>query len=200
MNRSEETAMTGLSRSPTVLRHFAGNESGVSAVEFAMLLPLMITLYLGSVEITQAVSADRKMSLVASTVGDLVARTDTSCISEAEINTTFTAGNAVLYPFDATKMKIVITQVIVDDKQQAKVESATGGWSRAYNGGATHANDVTAKIPEALRSTAGPVIWAEAYYTYVPTVGKVIAKNGIDLTETIFLKPRSGKAIPICSS
>jgi Flp pilus assembly protein TadG len=190
--------MTHTSRSQIVLRRFAANESGVSAVEFAMLLPLMITLYLGSVEITQAVSADRKMSLVASTVGDLVARTDTSCISESEILTTFKAGNAVLYPFDSTKMKIVITQAIVDDKQQAKVESATGGWSRAYNGGTTHANDVTAKIPEALRATEGPVIWAEAYYTYVPTIGKVIAKDGINLGETIFLKTRSGKKIPIC--
>lgn len=191
--------MTHTSRSSIVLRRFAANESGVSAVEFAMLLPLMITLYLGSVEITQAVSADRKMSLVASTVGDLVARTDTSCISESEILTTFKAGNAVLYPFDATKMKIVITQAIVDDKQQAKVESSTGGWSRAYNGGTTHANNVTAEIPEALRASAGPVIWAEAYYTYIPTIGRIITKDGgINLGETIFLKTRSGKTIPIC--
>ncbi|MDQ2083796.1 pilus assembly protein [Xanthobacteraceae bacterium Astr-EGSB] len=193
--------MTYPSRSPIVLRRFAANESGVSAVEFAMLLPLMITLYLGSVEITQAVSADRKMSLVASTVGDLVARTDTSCISESEILTTFKAGNAVLYPFDATKMKIVITQAIVDDKQQAKVvegSSGNGGWSRAYNGATKHSGDVTAAIPPELRTTEGPVIWAEANYTYVPTIGKIIAKDGINLGETIFLKPRSGKKIPIC--
>ena len=193
--------MTHPSRPPIVLRRFAANESGVSAVEFAILLPLMITLYLGSVEITQAVSADRKMSLVASTVGDLIARTDTSCISETEITTTFKAGTAVLYPFDTTKMKVAITQAIVDDKKQAKVvegSGGNGGWSRVYNGATKRSGDVTAAIPQALRETEGPVIWAEAYYTYVPTIGRVIAKDGINLGETIFLKTRSGKKIPIC--
>ena len=64
------TGSTWLAR----LRGFAADQNGVSAVEFAILLPLMLTLYLGGVEISQAVSADRKTTLVAHTVGDLTAQ------------------------------------------------------------------------------------------------------------------------------
>src|SRR5512138_82157 len=87
------------------------DENGVSAVEFAMLLPLMITLYLGSIEVTQAVSADRKMTLVAGTIGDLVAQTQNSCISTTEVTAVFEAGKAVLYPYDANLLKAVVTSV-----------------------------------------------------------------------------------------
>jgi Flp pilus assembly protein TadG len=44
-------------------RRFARDRRGVSAVEFALLAPIMVALYLGCVEVSDAVSADRKVSL-----------------------------------------------------------------------------------------------------------------------------------------
>ena len=49
------------------LRRLLRDERGVSAVEFAMLLPLMVTLYLGGVEVSQAIAVDRKVTLIART-------------------------------------------------------------------------------------------------------------------------------------
>ena len=48
---------------PERLRRLASDQRGVSAVEFAMLLPLMLTLYLGGVEVSQGISIDRKVTL-----------------------------------------------------------------------------------------------------------------------------------------
>src|SRR5262245_44457481 len=59
------------------LQRLAHDQRGVSAVEFAMLLPLMLTLYLGAVEISQAVAVDRKVTLAARSVADLVAQVTT---------------------------------------------------------------------------------------------------------------------------
>ena len=56
------------------LRRLIGDERGVSAVEFAMLLPLMLTLYLGAVEVSQGIGADRKVTLTARTIADLVSQ------------------------------------------------------------------------------------------------------------------------------
>ena len=180
------------------LRGFATAQDGVSAVEFAMLLPLLITLYLGTVEVTQAVSADRKMTLVSGTVGDLVARA--SCVTTGDITTIFNAGQAVVYPFSTTQMRIVVSSVIIGSDQSARITSTNGGWSQAYNGGTVRNGDVTSFIPATLRSTPGSVIWAEAYYTYIPTIGKVIAPSGISMSETIFLKPRLTDPILLKSS
>ena len=44
------------------------DQRGVSAVEFAMLAPLMITMYFGSIEVSQGISIDRKLSLTARTL------------------------------------------------------------------------------------------------------------------------------------
>ena len=56
------------------LARFAQDRRGVSAVEFAMLLPLMVTLYLGTVEISQGVGIDRKVTLTTRTVADLASQ------------------------------------------------------------------------------------------------------------------------------
>src|SRR6266540_3741741 len=56
------------------LRSLVRDQRGVSAVEFAMLLPLMVTLYLGTVEISQGVGIDRKVTLTTRTVADLTSQ------------------------------------------------------------------------------------------------------------------------------
>src|SRR2546429_5001265 len=56
------------------LAGFKGDRSGVSAVEFALLLPLMLPLYVGGLEISNYVSAGRKVTITARSTADLVAR------------------------------------------------------------------------------------------------------------------------------
>ena len=57
------------------LRRLASDRQGASAIEFAILLPLMVTLYISGFEISQAVSIYRKVTIIAHTVADLVAQT-----------------------------------------------------------------------------------------------------------------------------
>src|SRR5215468_10096359 len=64
------------------LRALIRDQRGVSAVEFAMLLPLMITLYLGAVEISQGVGIDRKVTLTTRTVADLTSQVTTVTSTE----------------------------------------------------------------------------------------------------------------------
>src|ERR1700742_830592 len=115
------TGSTWLAR----LRGFAADQNGVSAVEFAILLPLMLTLYLGGVEISQAVSADRKTTLVAHTVGDLTAQS-TDVTSAGDIPNFFNAGTKVAYPFTATVLKMTVSSVCID----ATGTRATIAWSQ----------------------------------------------------------------------
>ena len=49
------------------------DDRGVAAVEFALILPLMLTLYLGCAELSQGLIATRKSTNVAIALSDLVA-------------------------------------------------------------------------------------------------------------------------------
>src|SRR5215475_8949091 len=66
----------GEARAPLgrLVARFGEDQRGVSAVEFAMLLPLMLTLYLGTAEISLAVGTDRKVTLTTRTVADLASQ------------------------------------------------------------------------------------------------------------------------------
>ena len=54
-----------MTRALFTLSRLARDRRGVSAVEFALVAPLMIGLYLGCVEISDGVAADRKVTLTA---------------------------------------------------------------------------------------------------------------------------------------
>ena len=48
-------------------------EKGAAAVEFALILPVMLVVYLGTLEASTLITMDRKVQSVAGAVGDLVA-------------------------------------------------------------------------------------------------------------------------------
>jgi hypothetical protein len=55
-------------------RRFFADRRGTSAIEFAILLPLMLVMYFGSIQITDAISADRQVTQVASTVAEIASQ------------------------------------------------------------------------------------------------------------------------------
>ena len=177
---------------PRQLRRFAADQRGVSAVEFAILLPLMLTMYLGGVEVSQAVSADRKTTLVAHTVGDLVAQA--SNVSSADVTNVLNAGGAVAYPFPASNLRVTVTSVCID--QTGTI--ATVAWSRTQNGTA-RSGVVTSSIPTALMVASTSLIWGEASYAYRPTIGWTITGT-LNLSDKFFLRPRLSNSVTLDSA
>ena len=59
-----------------VVRRFREEEKAVAAVEFALIVPFLITLYLGSLETAALFTVDKRINSISSTVGDLVAQWD----------------------------------------------------------------------------------------------------------------------------
>src|ERR1700694_5984033 len=93
--------------------------AGVSAVEFAFLLPIMILLFVGGTQWTEAITIKRKVQLVARTIGDLVAQ-DTG-VNDAEMASIFSASNAVIQPFAAGTLQVIVSRVDIDANGNAKI-------------------------------------------------------------------------------
>jgi Flp pilus assembly protein TadG len=157
------------------------DERGISAVEFAMLLPLMVTLYLGTVEISQAVGIDRKVTLTSRTVADLASQVKT--IKDAEMTSLLSASAAVIAPYDKNQLKVTVSQVYVDANGTATVK-----WSDTL-GGTKRAVDSTVTLPSALNIAGTYLIWGEVAYTYKPTIGYVVTGT-LNLSDQIFMAPR----------
>ena len=170
------------SRLRTRLQYFLRDARGVSAIEFALLAPLMITLYLGGVEVSQAVNIDRKVSLTARTIADLVTRV--TAVSTADMNNIFDAGTAVAAPYPSSKLKIKISSLYVDNNNVVKVQ-----WGRAKNTTARSNGDVISTLPAALKIKDTNLIWAEVEYEYTPTMGYVLTGT-FNLKDQIYMRPR----------
>jgi Flp pilus assembly protein TadG len=174
------------------LRRFARDDNGVSALEFAMLLPLMVTLYLGGVEVSQAVSADRKNTLVAHTVGDLVAQS--SDVTTSDVTNILNAASSVAYPFPAANLQVTVSSVCIDSTGTR----ATIGWSQTL-GGTARSGTVTSSIPSALMVASTSLIWGEATYLYRPTIGWTITGT-LSLYDKIYLRPRLSNSVTLNSA
>jgi Flp pilus assembly protein TadG len=168
-------------RLPQLLSRFAQDRRGVSAVEFAMLLPLMITLYLGTVEVSQGVGIDRKVTLTTRTVADLASQV--SSINNADMTNILNASAAVIVPYDTSKLKATVSAVTIDANSVAKI-----AWSDTLNG-TKRAVGSTVTLPTALVVPNTTLIWSEVSYSYKPTIGYVITGT-LNLSDQIWMRPR----------
>lgn len=165
----------------------AGDTSGAAAVEFGVILPVILAMYLGTAEVAQGVAVDRKVTITARALSDLVAQ-DVS-ISDAEMANIFDAATAIMTPYSTSPLKAKVSAVSIDANGNATVS-----WSSAYND-APRAANTRVTIPPALRIANTQVIWSEISYGYTPPVAKYISGT-LTLKEEFFARPR--ESVTIC--
>jgi Flp pilus assembly protein TadG len=171
---------------------FGRDRKGVAAVEFALILPVMALLYVGVVEVTHAVSANRKVIAAASALGDLTAQA--SNIDDTEMNNIFAATSAIMNPLSTAGFNVRVTQLMVN----ARGDAATVGWSEgrgmaALARGSGFAFSATQR-PVASASANGSIIFAEATYAYTSPLGSFIVGT-FSMGESFFLRPRVGTCV-----
>jgi Flp pilus assembly protein TadG len=173
------------SRIAQLVADFRRDRRGIAAVEFAMLLPLMLTLYLGGVEVSQAVSVDRKVSLTARAVADLVAQVaQGASINNADMSNIMNAAKAVAAPFPDSKLKVIVSSVKIDANKKATIE-----WSDGFHTTA-RAKDSTVSVPDGLLIPNTWLVWSEVSYAYTPTIGYVITGT-LNLKDQIYMRARN---------
>jgi Flp pilus assembly protein TadG len=160
---------------------FARDRRGVSAVEFALLAPLMIGLYLGGVEISEGISIDRKVTLAAGAVANLAAQTST--ISTSDMSDLLNATTTIMAPYATSPLKITVSCISIDSNKNAKVK-----WSVTRNGTAlTAGSSVT--LPSALKVASTQLLFSQVSYAYTPTIGYVIT-GPLTLSDQMYMSPR----------
>lgn len=177
---------------------FVGERSGVSAVEFALILPLMLVIYAGCAEVTKALILDRKVSRAASTISDLVAQQ--SSVSSTLMTSIFDATAAIMEPDDSSIAKVIIVVVDVTSSGQ------TVAWSKARNDTAATAKAAPPSglaVPSAIASAGDEVVVGRVTYAYTSPFASIMqnitGSSVYNLSHTFYLKPRQGTTIAFTS-
>lgn len=177
-------------------RRLSRDGRGIAAVEFALILPLMLMIYLGLVEMSRGLRAAQKLDLIAHVLADLTAQqltcatsTIAACLTESDVQAIFSAATALMSPLPttpATNLKMTISQVEIvspsANNWQAKVK-----WSVPKNSAQSRSCGVLGvasstdkpvyytKMPASYTTKSGgvdpvtgPVIVADVIYTYTP--------------------------------
>jgi len=175
---------------------FRTDEQAVAAVEFALVVPFLILLYLGSLEGGALFTADKRVNSISSTIGDLISQwdPDDGTISTSTLNGYFDASQGMISPYSATGLQTVVSLVFVK-----KDGTATVLWSKAPSGGGTALTQGDAFAPLSsgnnpntnTMARGGCVIASQATYPYKPLLGMVF-KDTITLSRTNYFIPRYG--------
>src|ERR1019366_1911309 len=93
------------------LRNLAKDRSGIAATEFAVIVPVMLVMFFGTVEFSSGVAVDRKVTLMARTLSDLTSQSTT--VADSDMTNFFAASAAIMTPYSSTPTQSTITELYV---------------------------------------------------------------------------------------
>ncbi|WP_338695428.1 MULTISPECIES: TadE/TadG family type IV pilus assembly protein [unclassified Bradyrhizobium] len=202
MSKVVKTLAAALLRSVAALGH---DRRGLAAVEFAFIVPLMLVMFFGTVEFSSGVAVDRKVTLMARAASDLTSQA--TAVVDTDLQNFFSAAVGIMTPYDPSPTKITLSEIYVDNSNIARIQ-----WSKAGTiaSGATQAtvtasarsqgDVVTSLVPASLLIAGTYLIFSEVSYKYVPTIGYVMAKSGINLSDVAYTRPRQSLCVNYSST
>ena len=164
-------------------RVFRDDRSGFSAIEFALLLPVMLTIYFGVVELVQGVMADWQVAQVSSTVTNIVTQYTTISAS-TQMPDVLQASAQIMAPYPSAKGGIVVSCIAIDSSGNATVS-----WSQALNATPRTAGQ-TLSLPAGLAVPSTSLILGEAAYAFSPIID-FLGLGPFNLASSVYMSPRN---------
>jgi Flp pilus assembly protein TadG len=183
------------------IRRFRSDHRGVAAIEFALIAPIMIGLYVMLNETASGLRAARKVTMAARVMSDLV--TQATDISDSYRTDVFDAITPIMTPFVGTLASIRITSVRFNSAGNGYVD-----WSEARGSdlpahvrckpteasSSLAASLGTISVPAGLKVANSSVVLAEVQFPYTPVLGYNITGT-ILIADQLFTRPRSGEFV-----
>ncbi len=171
---------------PSLLRRLRHDQAGASALEFALLAPVLIGCFCGLVETGQVLVGDRRTSHACNALGDLVGQKGS--VTTADLKDSFDAARAVMRPLDSGPLKLKVTSVTMGVDLKPRVD-----WSRGDGLGADTKGAVYTDAPAGLLTSAGDtVIVGKAHYTLVQA-SQVVITTDFGFDKVAYVHPRNGQ-------
>jgi Flp pilus assembly protein TadG len=170
-------------------RRFAASTRGVAAIEFALILPVLVVMFLAAVDAGRAIAIYMKVRAATYTL-DAVTNQYTT-IQSSDMSAILGATSVVLAPYTSSPAAVTISQIKVTSKTKAKVN-----WSATQNGTAlTQGASITVPTNFATCSSYPCyLIYGQVSYTYTPLFSYFV-KTALTMSDTLYVTPRSSVCI-----
>ncbi|WP_322987760.1 MULTISPECIES: TadE/TadG family type IV pilus assembly protein [unclassified Hoeflea] len=179
-----------------IARKLRGNRDGVGAVEFALIAPVLIVLYMGSLEISVAMSVNKKLARAASTVADLITQED--FVDKAKLASMDNVAQAVMTPFKSNGMVLKVTGIDINSAGIAKV-----AWSWKNDNTKPYATNSTQTLPANLAIPDTFLVRTELEFPYDMMMflpdSKGLEYRTLNMKKTYHLRQRIGTELD-CSN
>ncbi len=176
-----------------MMNTLVNDERGVAAIELAVVLPMLMTLFLGVVEISNFVLVNQRTEKMAHTIADVVSQGE--AITTAELDNILSATSEIMKPFPFASLgHVIITSVHRNVNDTPKV-----AWQ--YEGGGTLKNTrsnfggtgFASPLPEGFTlNERETVIIAEVFYNHENLITNIFNGSDPQLYKYAFYKPRLG--------
>jgi Flp pilus assembly protein TadG len=164
------------------------DERGVAAVEFAFTVPVLLIVYLGGFELSQAMATYRKVSDTTVELANVAAQYTT--MSQLDVTSVMNASAQIMAPYSTSSLTIVLSEITTDANNQATVT-----WSRPYNGATALTPGAQITLPAGLSSPSTSYILVQTTYRYTPIAGSQFL-GPVPMTDQIYMLPRASSSIP----
>lgn len=177
-------------------RRLRGNRDGVGAVEFALIAPVLIILYMGSLEISVAMSVNKKLARASSTVADLI--TQEESVDKAYLTSMVNVVESVMTPFRSEGVRVKVTGIAING-----AGNATASWSWQDNGSRPYSVGSTQTLPADLAIPNTFLVRTEVEFDHklllvLPGVSGVDIRT-LKMAKTYHLRQRMGNSVT-CSN
>jgi Flp pilus assembly protein TadG len=185
--------MTGIT---AALRRFLRATRGIAAVEFALIVPMLLLLFLASIDAGRAMAIYVKVRSATYTL-DAVTNQYTT-IHDSDMQQILGAAAVILSPYATSPVSVVVTQVSLDDKGNGTVSwsDTLNGTARAVNSPVTVPANIASSTPPNNACNTYPCyfIFGEVKYVYTPMFGYFVT-GPITLSDNLYMTPRSSASI-----
>jgi Flp pilus assembly protein TadG len=169
-----------------LLRRYLASTQGIAAVEFALLLPLLLLILFGMMDLGSAIVIKSKVRSAASTVTEIANQYTT--IHNADISAILGAAAAIITPYPVSNTSVVLSQITIDSSGKGTVS-----WSDAQNGTARTVGSSYAP-PSGIAVANTVLLLGEVSYKFTPAFGYAVI-GGMTLQDSLYATPRSGTSI-----
>ena len=198
MTNIRASAPQFLHRAARVGRALRDDARAVAAVEAALILPIALTMFALLLYGAEAFAIQRKVTLTARTVTDLITQTTPTMVSgqpsvpQSSIDSDLAYASSVLAPYAAANLTMLASEVLINSNQT----TATVQWSEPYNGATPRAAGSTVTLPTGLGTgqAGNYFVMGEVYYNYTP-LNLYTPTTAMTLHDAIYLTPRASASL-----